>query len=490
MFGRIGIATGGLVLALLLVVTFNTLRLESRQIDVESAKTADIDADAATRRLAESLRIRTVSYGPNAPVEEDALNDLHAFLGRSFPRVHGTLDLEVVSDYSLLFTWRGSDPALKPVLFSAHMDVSPVAPETEADWTHPPFEGAVADGFVWGRGALDMKQSLMGVLEAVEHLLAHGFTPTRTVYLAFGHDEEIGGSLGAAKIAEILEQRKVRLYFTMDEGMPITHGIVPGVEQPAALIGLAEKGYLSLELAVELDPAECGHSSMPPVSTAVGKLARAIHRLETNQMPAALKSPASEMFEYLAPEMSLGSRMVVANRWLFDPLLLSRLEEAPATNATIRTTTAPTIVSGGIKENVLPCGARGIVNFRILPGDSVATVIEHVRTAIDDPDVAIRQTGNESSEPSAVSDSSSASFALLHRTVRQIFPETVVAPGLVIGATDSRHYVKVAENSYRFLPMRLRQEDLKRIHGTDERIAVDNYLEIIRFYIQLLRNVG
>ncbi len=272
-----------------------------------------------------------------------------------------------------------------------------------------------------------MKQLLMGVLEVVEHLLARGITPTRTVYLAFGHGEEIGGSLGAAKIAELLEQRKVRLFFSMDEGMPITHGIVPGVERPAALIGLAEKGFLSLELAVELDPAECGHSSMPPVSTAVGKLARAIHRLETNQMPAALKSPASEMFEYLAPEMSLGTRMVVANRWLFDPLLLSRLEEAPATNATIRTTTAPTIVSGGIK--VLPCGARGIVNFRILPGDSVATVIDHVRTAIDDPDVAVRQLGNEPSESSTVSDSGSVSFALLHRTVRQIFPETVVAVG-------------------------------------------------------------
>ncbi len=246
MLGRIGIVMGGLVLALLLVITFNTLRLESRQIQVAPAKVPDIDAPAVAQRLAKALRFQTISHGPEARVETEAFLGLHARLAASFPKVHATLEREIVSDYSLLYRWRGSDPSLKPILLNAHMDVVPVEPGTEARWTHPPFSGAIADGFIWGRGALDMKVSLTGLLEAIEHLLAQDFTPVRTVYLAFSHDEEAGGSRGTTTIARLLEERDIRLLFTLDEGMPITHGIVPGVEKPAALVGLAEKGSFAL----------------------------------------------------------------------------------------------------------------------------------------------------------------------------------------------------------------------------------------------------
>jgi carboxypeptidase PM20D1 len=365
------------------------------------------------------------------------------------------------------------------------MDVVPVEPGTEADWTHPPFSGAIADGFIWGRGTMDMKASLTGILEAVEHLITQGFVPARTVYLTFSHDEEVGGSNGTAKIAELLEERGVRLDYTLDEGLVITHGIVPGVDKPAALVGLAEKGAVVLELSTR---GEGGHSSRPLVSTAVGKLARAIHRLETNQMPARLDSPVADMFTYLAPEMPFAWRVALANRWLSDPWLIPRLEKTAATNASIRTTTAPTIIRGGVKSNVLPRDARAVVDFRILPGDTIAGVIEHVRATIDDPDITIRQVGREPSEPSPVSGVETSSFSALRKTIHQVFPDVVVAPGLVIGRTDSRRYAKIADNSYRFLPMRLGPEDLKRIHGVDERIAVNNYLEIVRFYVQFLKN--
>ena len=207
-------------------------------------------------------------------------------------------------------------------------------------------------------------------------------------------------------------------------------------------------------------------------------------------MPATLASPAAEMFEYLAPEMPFVARSVIANRWLFDPLLLRQLEAKPATNAVIRTTIAPTIISGGVKENVIPQSARATFSVRLLPGDSVASVIEHVRATVSDPDVTVRQGSKPSSEPSAISDANSPSFASLHQTVRQVFPDVVIAPGLLIGRTDSRYYAGIADNSYRFLPMRLGPLDLKRIHGTDERISVKNYIEIIRFYAQLLRNTA
>ena len=471
---------------LFVVIAVNTLRIGPPPPgDVPPPADIAFDGPAAAGRLAEALRFRTISHAPEAPVEADALVGLRAFLAEAFPKVHATLTREIVNGYSLLYTWTGSDPTLNPILLAAHMDVVPVEPGTEADWTHPPFAGAVADGFVWGRGAMDMKSSLMGILEAVEYLLDRGMAPKRTVYLAFGHDEEVGGTNGTAKIARLLAKRGVRLGFTLDEGLVIAEGIVPGVTKPAALVGLAEKGRVSLELVAR---GECGHSSMPPVSTAAGGIGRALHRLETNQMPAALKSPVSGMFDALAPEMPIFMRAVVANRWLLGPLLLSRLEEKRATNALIRTTTAATVIRGGVKSNMVPCTARAVVDFRILPGDSVAGVIAHMRATIDDPNIQFRRIGGEPSEPSPVSDIGSASFAVLHRTVRQVFPDAVVAPGLVIARTDSRHYATIADNSYRFLPLRLGPRDLKRIHGTDERVSVENYAEIVRFYVQVLRN--
>ena len=270
------------------------------------------------------------------------------------------------------------------------MDVVPVESGTEADWTHPPFAGAVADGFIWGRGTMDMKQSLMAILEAVEFLLENGVAPKRTVYLAFGHDEEVGGTNGAARIAQLLESRGIALDFTLDEGLVITNGIIPGVSKPAALIGLAEKGRVTLELIVE---GPGGHSSMPPLSTTVGKLARAIVRLESNQMPASLQSPTAEMLRYLAPEMPVHLRAAIANWWLLGPLVMSRLESGRATNALVRTTTAVTVIRGGSKPNLVPQKASAIVDFRILPGERVedveAHVDEHVRSAVAECDFRI-----------------------------------------------------------------------------------------------------
>ena len=263
------------------------------------------------------------------------------------------------------------------------------------------------------------------------------------------------------------------------------NGVVPGVKSPVALVGLAEKGYLTLELTAR---SEGGHSSKPVHPTAVGKLAHAIHRLETNLMPADLRPPASGIFENLASEMPLGMRAVVANRWLFEPLLLSRLERTPATNAIIRTTAAPTLLpQSGTKENVIPRQAKAIVNFRILPGDTVQGVMEHVDQIIDDVDVEVTQ-GGHTVEASPVSDEESPEFLALHRTIRQIFPDTVVAPSLVIAGTDSKHYEEIADNSFRFIPMRLETADLDRIHGRDERISNENYREIIQLYVRLLLN--
>ena len=479
MIRRILLGIVGIVAVVIVVVLGRTLLLEARWADIPAVTDIRIDEMAAAKRLSESVTFATISLSLETTLDAEAFLGLHDFLTRSYPKVHGALTREVISDYSLLYTWEGSEPTLQPILLMGHFDVVPA--ENVTDWERPPFSGEISEGFVWGRGTLDDKVSVLGALEAVEHLLGQGFQPRRTVYLAFGHDEELDGPRGAGKISQLLAERGVHLAFTFDEGMPIIDGIVPGMSKPVALVGIAEKGYLALKLEVRWP--ECGHSSIPPRETAIGKLARAIVRLKSNLMPANLEEPMSGFFDFLAPEMDFGMRLVVANRWLFEPLLIEALKASAETDATIRSTTAVTIVRAGVKANVVPCYAEAVADFRILPSDSVAAVIDHVRTVIDDPDVKVAQI-DLANEPTPVSDVDSWGFATVAKTVRQIFPDVAVAPGLVLAGTDSKHYVGIADANFRFTPARLGPDDIGRIHGLNERIRIDNYGEIVRFYIQ------
>jgi carboxypeptidase PM20D1 len=384
----------------------------------------------------------------------------------------------------VLYRWQGSDPSLDPLLLLAHQDVVPVPPETEARWSQPPWDGVIADGFVWGRGAMDDKGNLLAILEAVETLAARGFAPPRTVYLAFGHDEEVGGT-GAKGVAELLTSRGVRAEFVLDEGMAVVEGLVPGLEPPAALIGVAEKGYCSVRLVVE---QAGGHSSTPPPHTAVGILATAIHRLERAPMPARLDGVTRSLFDYLAPELALGPRVAFANLWAFEWAVKRALASNPGTNAALRTTTAPTMIQGSPKDNVLPNRAEAVVNFRILPGDDVDAVVAHVNAAVSDDQVQVETLG-PCTNPSPVSDPESGSFALMQRTIGEVFPGVLVAPALVLGGTDARYYTGVSDDVYRFSPYRFDMSDLSRAHGIDERISVEHHADAIRFYARLIENV-
>jgi carboxypeptidase PM20D1 len=323
-------------------------------------------------------------------------------------------------------------------------------------------------------------------MESVEWLLAHDFVPGRTVYLAFGHDEEIGGKDGAKKIAALLKSRGVQADL-LDEGSAVlTGGLIAGVQRPVAAIMTAEKGYYTVKLTVR---AEGGHSSRPPPVTAISRLARAVARVQDQPMPTRLVSPVTDMFDRLAPEMAFGRRFALANRWLFGPLLRRTLAAGQTTNTSVRTTTATTVFHAGVKDNVLPSEAWALVNFRLLPGDSIAAVRAHVRSVVDDDQVELSDYGF-ADEPSPVSSTDSDSFRLIERTVGEIFPDAVVTAGLVTGATDARNYDGVYATRYNFAPQVLAPADLPTIHGTDERIGVDNYLTMVRFYVQLLRNAG
>jgi len=462
-------------------VTFSSVQPSARDVDLVS-----VDVDTAAKHLAESVRIETVSFWAPTPGGLKAFRAFHTFLEETYPKTHAALEREKVRDFSLLYTWKGSDPSLKPLCILGHMDVVPAVTSGTEEWAFGPFEGVINDGFVWGRGTMDDKVNVVCALEAVELLLADGFQPRRTVMMAFGHDEELGGPEGAQVMAALLDDRGIELECVIDEGGFIIDGALPGVTAPAALIGVAEKGYISLELSVKQDG---GHSSVPPPNSAIGVLSAALVRLEGNQMPARLSGAAEDLFMAVGPEMGFVERLMFANLWITRPLVERVLSGKPATNASIRTTTAVTMIEGGVKDNVLPTEARAVVNFRILPGDTIDSVVDHVTSVVADDRVVIGRSQNKKGrEPSAVSEVDTASYRLIEQTAKDVFPDVVVAPYLVLGGTDSRYYSVVTPNVYRFTPTRMGSEDTARLHGVNERIGVENVGEVVQFYARLIQN--
>lgn len=471
----------GLLAAILLLIAgiaINTARLTREPLGASIAPPA-ID-QAAVRRLAAAIRIPTISTEAGPPPTA-VLDAFHAHLAASYPRVHAQLRMEKVATHGLLFTWTGTDPNAPALLLAAHQDVVPIEGSSASKWTHPPFAGTVADGFVWGRGTIDDKMSLVAILEAVERMLARGVRPQRTVYLAFGHDEERGGN-GARSMAALLEARGAKIGLALDEGYAVLDGVLAGVTVPVAVVGMGEKGYVSVELTAS---GEGGHSSMPTPDNAAVRIARAVDRLAADPFPARLQGLTGDMLTNVAPYMDWPMRAAIANRWLTGGLIERQLVANPRTAAALRTTTAPTIIAAGTKDNVLPQSARAVVNHRILPGDTIASVVARDRAVIDDGKVTVRAVAG-GHDPSRPASTASAGYRTLAGIIRGTYPHAPVAPGLVLGATDGRFYEGLADTTLRFSPMTMRPADLARFHGNDERVSVDDYMRAIGFYERLI----
>lgn len=479
---------GGVIFVMVagLGLVVNAMRLSSRQpsSDTSDVTAIEINETDAIGRLSQAVRYPTVTTDTQASSGPDVFAEFQAFLRDAYPLVGKNLPVEVIGGHSVLYTWQGQRPDLPPLILTAHQDVVPA--EDPTGWTHPPFAGVVADGAVWGRGTLDDKSGLLALLEAAESLLRRGFVPERTIYFAFGHDEEGGAAdNGASEIARFLQARGVRGATVIDEGGWI-YDKIPGVANHVALIGIAEKGYLSLQLSVS---GAGGHSSMPPRETAIGILGRAVDAVEEHPMPARLDGASAALFDALAPDMSFGMKLLFANRWLTEPLILRELAKQPATNATIRTTTAATMVHGGDKENVLAPSASAVVNFRLLPGDSADAVIAHVNAVVDDARVVVSPYRTTGAPASGVSSTTAPDFLALGRAIRRSMPDVLVAPYLTLGATDGRRYQDVAADVYRFLPIdQPGATDL--LHAPNERIETTVYLKMIRAYGAIVQTLA
>lgn len=476
-------------LLLVAVLVINTLRVPAAAESPAASAGVVVDEAVAAERLGAAVRFATISYASGAPIDTAAFRGFHAFLARSFPRVHQATRLEVVGGLSLLYTWPGADTTLAPVVLMGHMDVVPVTESNLPEWTQPPFSGAIADGFVWGRGTLDDKTTVLAILESIEGLLAEGFVPPRTIYLTFGHDEEVGGRYGASPMVDTLVARGVKPALVLDEGGFLASGVMPGVPGRSAIVGIAEKGYLSLRLRAI---APGGHSSMPTGRTAVGALSRAIVKLEADQFPSSLDGPTRGMLEAMAPYSPFTTRLVLANLWLTAPLVRSQLGKNPLGAALMRTTTSPTMLTAGVKDNVLPPEATAVVNFRIRPGETQLTVIEKVRRTIADTMIRVEPTDSARVDPSPVSDITSPAYQLIANTIRSMVPDekVPVLPYLVMGGTDAKYWGPHSDKVFRFLAVPFGEGDVGRVHGVNERIAVKDYAVAVGFFSRLLKGLG
>ncbi len=469
------------LLFLVLIIMVRTLKSGSSS-EIPLPTVSEIPPlDLVSRHLGEAVRIPTVMFPIYEETDWTPFREFAAWLEDTYPLLHRNTDCTILEGYTRVYHWEGEDPSLKPVLFTAHQDVVP--PGDDKAWSRGPFSGIIEDGYLWGRGAIDMKVQLTVLLETVEFLLGRGYRPKRTLYIVLGHDEEVGGS-GARAAASYFLEKGIEFYLLIDEGGCVSEGVMPGLAQPAAIIGIAEKGYADIELEAVM---EGGHSSMPPRRTSMGMISQVLSTCEQRRFPLQMTEVSRQFFSALRPHMPFFQRMVISNLWLFKPLFLGLISRSAAGNAMVRTTAAATMASGSDAPNVLPARSRGTVNIRLLPGYSLQDISRFAEGCIGSLPVSFELKRAE--PPSGVTSIHSEAYTLVGKTVRQVFPDAVVAPYLMTGGTDARKYESVCRNICRFTPCRLTQEEIDRMHSADERISLENIEAGLRFFMQLLENL-
>lgn len=495
-----------LLLILALVVVIKTITYPFDRHTTEDAEPPAIELpDGASKRLSKAIRIPTISKDVDKK-EDNPFDHFKVYLAEAFPVVYSHLDTLTINKYGLLFHWKGKDATRKPILFLAHYDVVPVAgydsgkelygeeifkPEEatkapvtdfQVTWEYPPFSGAVANGRIYGRGTLDLKSTLLAQLEAVNTLLVDSFKPEQDIWFAYGFDEEIGGAEGAAKMAEYFKQKNIIFDAVYDEGGIVTAPGIAGIDRPIALVGLAEKGLCILNITVK---ALGGHSSMPPRKSSLVLASEIIKKLNKKQLPAQIIPPVQSLLDHVGGSMDFVSQMAIANQWLLEAPLLNILEQNPATNAFIRTTTAVTMAKGSDVSNVLSPTAEITVNFRILTGESVEMVVNHVKEICAGYDAEIQV--QMSREPSKLSSEDTRAYRAIRNTMGKIHPEASVVSYITLTATDAPKYEAVSQNIYRFMPVYLNEYEQRTIHNENEYISLENYKKMIFYFKNLMR---
>lgn len=496
-----------IILSAILLIRTYTYPFPKQTPDESGTGWKVIRNDSAVQRLSGGIKIATVSTGSLGTFNYVPFDQFKEYLRKSYPLVYQNTENSEVNKYGLIFRFKGTDPDLLPILFLSHIDVVPpgdtdvknkeenvfhpddkplpAVSQVADDWDYSPFSGAVTNGRIYGRGAIDMKGMLFSLMEAINNLIKNQQIPRRDIYLAFGHDEEVGGQKGALQIAEYFKKKGLSFDAVYDEGgLIMQKGSVAGIDSDVAVIGCAEKGFLSARIKVK---GLGGHSSMPPMESAIGKAAIIMQRLEDHQMKPEITPLIKNFFDNIGGAMPFTSRLAIANQWLLKPLLLSQLTKNHTTNALVRTTTALTMMKGSDGTNVLAPEVEFVVNFRILPGNTVKDVKNHIAKATEGFNVDIEEIDN-TREASAVSPTNTRSFRLIQAGVKEIYPEAVVTPYLTMAGTDAAKYEIVSKNVYRFMPVKINNAEKQSIHSTNEYLSIENYMKMIHYFEYLMKN--
>ncbi len=471
------------IIILLVIILLRTIRFSMNRQDLTGipAEVSTTDGARAADSLSRAVRFKTVSYSDYALFNYSEFIAFLDFLKERYPLVNSTFESEVINTYSIVYRWKGIDSTLNPLLLLGHYDVVPVEKGTEEKWKYHPFGGIIEEGKLWGRGSLDMKVQIISHLEAAEELLKEGFTPLRDIWFSYNFDEEQRGMRGASEAEKYFRDRGIRFDTVFDEGGCIVQGAMPGVEPPLALIGLGEKGCSNIRIRVK---GTGGHSSMPPRHTALGKLSRIITDLENNPMPSRLTAPVREMLAETGPEMSLPTRIVLSNLFLFKPLLMKIFSANSKTNAMIRTSLSATMSHSGDAPNVLPLTAEAVINARLLPGDSYNDVIEHIKKVASKSCLPeeIEFEALLKDEASALSPSDTEQYGKIKRTINEFYPQALVSPYLMMGGSDSSKFTSLSDHVYRFMPILINNEELGTMHNSNEHISLENITRSTAFF--------
>jgi carboxypeptidase PM20D1 len=434
---------------------------------------------SSTERLSKAIQIRTISYD-EGKFDSMVFYQFKKFLEQSYPLIHTHLKRIIINDFSFIYEWKGRNKLLPSFILMAHSDVVPVEEESLSLWRVPPFEGKIINDTIWGRGSVDDKGSLIAILEGIEFLLSENYTPERTLYFCFGHDEEISGVKGALGITDWFRQQNIRPELVLDEGLEVLDKKFPGLKKPIALIGLGEKGHATFDLHVEKSG---GHSSAPENETSIDILVSALNRIQDKKSPAKLIPMVNRFFHTIKGNLPFSFRSAINNQWLFKKAILRQMKKYYVTNAVIRTTIVTTIIKSGLKDNIIPAVATATVNCRILPGETLDDVENFILKVINDRRVKVTRTANCWEVPSFTSIESPA-YKTIEKLAQEFFPEATTAPFFVIGATDSRYFRPISEGVINFNPV----VDSEGVHGIDERRSTRDFERMIRFYIQLIKS--
>ena len=474
-----------LVFVLLLIILFlsiliiRALRFTPHPAPVPSGETIALSEEHIVQKMQKLLRCKTVSYDDSSLIDEREFSRFRELLPVLFPELHKTCQQHFLGVNGILYHWQGTSSG-DPIVLMSHYDV---VPAEESQWEKPPFDAVLENGILWGRGTLDTKGTLLGIMEAAEFLIKEGYTPKHDLYFAFSGQEEVNGTT-CSSMVDWFEQQGIHPAMVLDEGGAVVENVFPGVPGECALIGIAEKGMANIEF---LTKSRGGHASTPPVHTIVGELAQAVVKVEARPFKRQLTKPVREMLDTLGRHSSFLYKILFANLWCFEGLFdMVCRRSGGELNAMLRTTCAVTKMESGKAFNVLPPKAGVGMNLRLLGTDTVDSAKAYLKKVIQNPDIEISVV--EGRNPSIDSDTSCLEWQMLCQTVADTWPDALVSPYLMMACSDSWHYCRITDRVYKFSAMKLSTEERAMIHGNNERVPVNTLIKTVEFYIRLMKN--